>query len=131
MRSASALPVILVLAACAGPYTNQDTAIRDFIAVSSLQEAERVETASRDGQELISDRFLLYKTRRGNYLIEFSRPCRDIRDQRIVADTRWDARYIRPRVDTLNGCQIGRIYALTEGQSSELEELGEAPGDRL
>ncbi len=131
MRPAGMVCMAVLLTACAGTRVEQDTAIRDFITVSSLAEADRIETTSRDRHELLSDRFLVYKTRRGNYLVEFNRPCTEIRDWRVSPDIRWDPRFIRPRADTLYGCQIERIYALSEDQYLELANLGEAPGERL
>ncbi len=131
MKSASIVCTVLLVSACAATGPDRDTAVRDFIAVNELSEADRIETTSRDSQDLIGDRFLVYMTRRGSYLIEFNSPCRAIRERRIVPDTRWDARYIRPRVDTLSGCQIKRIYSLSESQYDELANLGDAPGDRL
>ncbi len=120
-----------LLLAC-GPQTTQrdERAVTDYVAVSELEETDRIRTDARDGWELISDRFLLYKTRRQDYLVEFRRICHEIRDHRVVPDVRRDHSYIRARFDTLGGCQIDKIYALTEGQSAELAELGEAPGDR-
>jgi len=119
------------LLACAPQTTERDErGVADYVAVSELEETDRIRTDARDRWELISDRFLLYKTRRQDYLVEFRRICHEIRDHRVIPDVRRDHSFIRARWDTLGGCQIDRIYALTEGQSAELADLGEAPGDR-
>ena len=34
------------------------------------------------------------------------------------------------RFDTIRGCRIGAIYALDEAEAAELENIGEAPGQR-
>ena len=65
------------------------------------------------------------------YLVEFARRCYELRDNtRIVPDQRWDASKIRARFDTIRGCRVAKIYALTEAEIAELENIGEAPGSR-
>ena len=49
---------------------------------------------------------------------------------RITPDKRWDSNKIRARFDTIRGCRIGSVYALTEAELAELESIGEAPGSR-
>ena len=79
----------------------------------------------------ISTSYIIYTTRRAPYLMEFARPCYEIRDNReITPDYRSYTDVIRARFDTLRGCRIGRIFALSEDGAEELKNLGEAPGSR-
>ena len=89
-----------------------------------------IRTDTSNSWEELNNYYLIYKARRAEYLVEFTRKCWELDDQRIIADKRWDARTIRARFDTIRGCRIGKIYALTEGESLELRELGETPGSR-
>ena len=131
--------VILILgltafAACATDQAFQkeeNQAVMDFIEVRGLQELDKLATSGRDGWEEISLSYLIYKSRREQYLIEFSRPCYELRDKTtITPDVRADPNYIRARFDTLRGCRISKIYALTEAEAEELSDIGEAPGSR-
>ena len=88
-------------------------------------------TGSSDGWTQIDDTFILYTARRDTYLVEFGRPCWELRDNtRITPDKRWDANSIRARFDTIRGCRIHSIFALDEAEVAELENIGEAPGSR-
>ena len=129
---------LILLGGCAGqgekddPST-QDTeqAVRDFIELRELTEVPSMRTGSSDGWTEIDENFILYTARRDTYLVEFARACWELRDNtRITPDKRWDAGLIRARYDTLRGCRIHRIYALTEAELAELENIGEAPGSR-
>ena len=88
-------------------------------------------SGTRDGWDPINEHFILYTGRKDTYLVEFARACWELRDNtRITPDRRWDANVIRSRFDTIRGCRIDRIYALTEAEVTELENIGEAPGTR-
>jgi len=127
-----------VLAACAtqdeaAEQSSQDTAqaVRDFIEVRDLEELSKMATGSRDRWTDIEEEFLIYEGRRETYLVQFYRRCRELNDNtRIVADKRWDSSNVHARSDTIRGCQIEKIYALTEAEVAELESIGEAPGSR-
>ena len=129
--------VIGVLAACASQSDrpsdaqNKDQAIEDFIAVRALEPVDSMRTTDRDGWRELSLKYLVYKTRRNHYLIEFSRACYELVDNtRITPDVRHESGVVRARFDTLRGCRIGKIYALTEAEVAELERIGEPPGSR-
>lgn len=110
---------------------DQVQAVRDFIDVRELAELDKMPTSNSDSWTAIGERFLIYEGRRATYLVEFSRRCFELGDNtRIVADKRWDANNIRSRFDTIRGCRIHQIYALTEAEVAELENIGEAPGSR-
>lgn len=139
-HSIKQLIVILVaggLTACAAQEEQASTqdatqAVRDFIEVRQLEELDSLRSGSNDSWQQIGDdeRFILYEGRRDTYLVEFVRRCYELNDNtRITADKRWDASVIRARFDTLRGCRIAKIYALSEAELSELENIGDAPGE--
>ncbi len=137
MKHTALLLMAMLLGTCAAQderrlSTQDETqAVRDFIDVGELVSVDEMRTSNRDSFEPISDRFVIYKGRRATHLVEFNRRCYELEDNhRIVADQRWDANTIRARFDTLRGCRIDKIYALSEEQAEELENIGEAPGSR-
>lgn len=106
-------------------------AVRDFIEVRQLEEADSIATGSNDGWTMLNDRFILYHGRRDTYLVEFARRCYELTDNtRITPDRRWDNNYIRAKFDTIRGCRIAKMYELSEAEQAELENIGEAPGSR-
>lgn len=128
---------IILFAGCAGQdekdESTQDTAqaVRDFIEVRELEEIDSMRSSSSDSWNMIDEFFILYTARKETYLVEFARECWELRDNtRITPDKRWDANTVRARFDTIRGCRIHRIYALTEAEVAELENIGEAPGSR-
>ena len=123
------LAVLVLTTACATTDRPNDQAVRDFIVVGELEEQDSIRTRDQDSWQLINDRFLIYEARRQDYLVEFRRPCYDLREGRVVPDRRWAGNEIRARFDTLNGCLMYKIYQLGEGQALELKELGDSPGD--
>jgi hypothetical protein len=106
-------------------------AVRDFVEVRDLEQADKMATASSDRWTTLGEYFLLYEGRRATHLVEFNRRCYELEDNsRIAADQRWDATLIRARVDTIRGCRIHRIFTLTENEVAELASIGESPGSR-
>jgi len=130
MRRIMFLVMIALLAACASQPEPEREAVQDFVAVRNLTELDQIRTDTSDSWQEVNEYYLIYKTRRAKYLVEFVRACWELQEQRVVADKRWDARTIRPRFDTLRGCRIGKIYSLTDADAIELKELGETPGSR-
>lgn len=129
--------IVLVAAALTACSSTEETvdqdkeqAIRDFIAVRQLQEIDKVRTQNQDSFEEIDANFVIYKARKEAYLFAFVRACYELTDNEVVADQRWGDNTIRARFDTLRGCRIGQIYALTEAEVAELENIGESPGSR-
>ena len=125
----------MLLSACATqdgrPVDAEEQAIRDFIAVRNLEELERMRSDAGDGWDRIAGKFIIFRSRRNQYLVEFTRRCKELEDySRIIADQRRDGGYIYARFETLRGCRIAKIYALTEAEEAELEQLGETPGSR-
>jgi len=138
IRTTSLVVALGLLAACTGEDTKpamstQDVvqAVRGFVEVRELEELDLIATHSRDSWHSIDDYFLIYEGRRAKYLVDFGRRCHELSDnRRIVPDERWDSNKVRARFDTIRGCRIIKIYALTEAEAAELESIGEAPGSR-
>lgn len=139
MRQILLVVALAALGACAGQETSQkeilertqNQAVLDFIEVRGLQEVDKMRSTERDGWDIITITYVVYKSRRDYYLVEFARPCYELRDNReVTPDIRANANIIRARFDTLRGCRIARIFALSPDEADELENLGEAPGNR-
>lgn len=108
-----------------------EQAVRDFIELRELEPLDSLKSGSSDSWSEIDENFILYKGRRDTYLVEFVRPCYELRDNtRITPDKRWDPNMVRARFDTIRGCRIATIYGLTEAEVVELKNVGEAPGSR-
>lgn len=130
MRGLLLLLLGTVLAACAGSREPRPDvlAIKDFVEVSGLEEVDRIRADRVSGFDELNLRYIIFETRRQDYLIEFDRDCWEIRDSfDIRADHRHDPNYIRPRLDTIRGCRIQRAFEINEGQVEELKAMGEAP----
>ncbi len=76
MNKANTLFAFMLLSACAtqDDQVTQDVeqAVRDFIDVRQLPEANEMRTSNSDNWDEIDQNFILYETRKKFYLIEFS-----------------------------------------------------------
>lgn len=109
---------------------HEEQAIRDYIAVRGLEEQDKLRTSDQDSWDELDERFIIYEGRRDTHLVEFNRACHELGELRVTPDLRREANTIRARFDTIRGCQIDKIYALTEADVAELRALGESPGSR-
>lgn len=131
VRNVLLFAAMLVLVACASTRPQIDKeAVEDFVSVRGLEEVDKVRTDTSEGYHELNEYYVIYQTRRGDYLFQFARRCWELNEQRITPDTRRDGNTIRARFDTLRGCRIDKIYGLTETDADELKQLGEAPGSR-
>jgi hypothetical protein len=138
MKKLLFLFTFVLLAGCAGQEETDDPstqdigqAVRDFIELRELEELDALRSGTNDGWSVLDETFILYSGRKDTYLVEFARRCWELQDHtRITPDQRWDSSTIRARFDTIRGCRIGKIYALTDAEVAELENIGEAPGSR-
>ena len=132
MKRYASLLVLMFLAACAT--TGQEekiNAVKDFIEVNQLETVNRIRTFDQLGQRVLNDRYVIVNTRRDQYLLEYSYPCRDDPlTRRPKPDFRRDSTAIYAGSDTFRGCQIGALYPITEDQAEELKNIGEAPGEQ-
>jgi hypothetical protein len=103
-----------------------ERAIRDYIEVRGLAEVSKLRTSNHDHWSDLDEKFIIYTGhRRDMYLLEFARNCYALTEVPVVADVRREPNYIRARFDTVRGCHIRKIYALTEGDVAELTALGQ------
>ena len=109
---------------------DEEQAIRDYILVRGLEEVDRIRSSNSDSWDELDDYFIIYDTRRSAYLVEFNRACYELSETRVTPDLRREAKTIRARSDTIRGCQVDKIFALTEADVVELKSLGESPGSR-
>ena len=119
---------LAVVAACAGtPEIPRETqAIRDYVEVGELEEVDSVRTRDSDQWSPVTDYYVLYKGREGQFLLGFSRICRELTDNtKIKADYRYDHNVMRRGFDTLRGCRIDEMYPLTDAQVQEIKALTE------
>lgn len=126
----------LLLTACGTGYDTQEIeAVRDFVVANELTEVDRIRTNLRQlNYTYLNDQYVTIPTQRGDFLVEFDRLCRDLRRTDFtpeMIDRRDDPNTLRARFDTIRGCRIGKIYEITEAQSAELADLGDAPGDEI
>lgn len=125
-RAAGALPAML-FAACVPHQLNIDRqAVDDYVATAGLTPVTTVRTQRTDSWQPLNRYYVVYETRRGAFLLVFTRQCWALDTNEFVADERWGSE-MRARFDTLRGCRIDEIYSITEAQALELENLSDAP----
>ena len=126
MKTAVLAAALVLIAGCAGtPKVAEDTeALRDYVEVGELAETDRIRTHGSDTWKPLTLHFALYSARDGDFLLEFSRLCRELYDNTLITpDRRHDHNVIRRGMDTLRGCRIDGMYPLTEAQAQEVEAL--------
>jgi hypothetical protein len=109
---------------------DEEQAVRDYVLVRGLEEVKRMRSSDRDSWDVLDEYFIIYETRRNAYLVEFKRACYELNESRVTPDLRREANTIRARSDTIRGCLVDKIFALTEADVAELKALGETPGSR-
>ena len=134
MRRIALILAALLFAGCASQEqarTNDvEQAVRDFIEVTDLHEVDHMRSDTRDRWEKIDETFIIYSNRSQSYLVEFVRRCWELDQLPVIPDERHTRGRIEARSETIRGCRIARIFALTEAQTAELKDLGESPGSR-
>jgi len=136
MKTMRVILIVAMLAGCAAGSTQPQEieAVRDYVAASELVEVDQIRTSRNVSYTYLNDRYVLMPGRRGNYLVELSRDCFELRRQEWtpeMVDRRDNANILRARFDTIRGCHIGTMYEITEDQKKELRDLGDAPGDEI
>ena len=109
---------------------DEEQAIRDYILVRGLEEVDRMRSSRSDSWDELDEHFIIYDARRSAYLVEFYRACYKLNETRVTPDLRREANIIRARSDTIRGCRVDKIFALTEADVAELKSLGELPRSR-
>ena len=109
-------------------------AVRDFVVAAELEEVTEIRLSRQMTYTHLNVRFVTIPTRRGDYLVEFHRDCRELNRVDItpeMVDIRHNQHVLSAKFDTIRGCRIDRIYEISEAQSEELKVLGDAPGDEF
>jgi hypothetical protein len=112
------------------PTQDEEQVVRDYILVRGLEEVDRIRSSTSDSWDELDEHFIIYDTRRNAYLVEFNRACYELNENRVTPDLRREANTIRVRSDTIRGCLVDKIFALTEADVAELKSLGELAGSR-
>jgi hypothetical protein len=128
---------LLALSACSTSPPRQwpgkeTEAVRDFVLVSELHEVDRVRRYDQMKYLYVNDFFVVFQTRRGDYLMEIRGRCTELRSRLWTSDMidiRASTRVLYAGHDTIRGCVIDKIYELPEPQLEELRLLGDAPGE--
>ncbi len=136
MKTRACLLAIIAVGGCSS--TSQPSreveAVRDFVVAAELEEVAEIRLWRQMSYTHLNVRFVIIPTRRGDYLVEFQRDCRELNRIDItpeMVDVRHNQHVLRAKFDTIRGCRIARIYEISEAQSEELKVLGDAPGDEI
>lgn len=131
LKPALAIAVLLTGCGSAPPVTPNVQAVHDFIAVSGFERTDQMRVDRRFNFSYVNDYFVSVSEGSRFYLIEFRTRCMNLRQQissPSMVDHRRDASYIRASWDTIRGCPIDKIYAISQ---AELEEAHAIQDSRL
>lgn len=130
MKKLMSVLMMLLLAACASqPDTSTTDAVDDFIVVSELEELDSARMREQFHHTYLSERYIILRTRKANYLVRFRKRCRELNERDVTPDVRFERNTLHAGFDTIRGCRIDRMYAIDKGQVEELVHLGKAPGE--
>lgn len=125
MKQLLAAILLVTVGACSSTPepSRADEAIDDYVAVGELEEVKHIRTRDRDSYTRLTDHYVIYDSRDGEYLLYFAHPCRELRDPtRVTPDVRSENR-IRSGFDTLRGCRIDGMYVMTDAQAAEIRAM--------
>ncbi len=128
-RTLTALMGALLVACASQTEPTVSNAVADFIVVSELEEMDTVKTREQFSYKYLSERYVILQMRRENYLVQFSRRCRELNEPYVTPDIRFDGNVLRAGFDTIRGCRIDKMFAIDDAQAQELIYLGKAPGE--
>jgi len=129
-RAIIALAVVLLVGCATQPGPSRSEAIDDFVQVSELEERDSIRSHGQYSYTYLSEDYVILNTRRGKFLVQFIRACRELNETRVTPDIRHQRDVLRSRFDTLRGCRIAHLFALDEAQAQELKDIGKAPGEK-
>jgi hypothetical protein len=104
------------------------------VFANQLEEVDEIRFLRQFNYTYVNDWFVIVPTRTGDYLVAFDRDCYELRKTDFtpeMVDDRTDPNRLRARFDTIRGCHIDKIYEVSDEQSKELADLGDAPGDEV
>ena len=131
MNKALLLIAALSIAACAATDEEKSPdAIIDFIEVNDLEEVSVIRSYKGFGQSVLNDRYVIVTTRKEQYLLAYAYRCSEFNEATREPDVRSEPHAIHAKSETFRGCRIKALYPISKGQQQELEEIGQAPGQR-
>ncbi len=118
---------------CAGAPENdsvivKNDAVEDYIKVSELKAIDTIRKRGELHHTVVTEKYILLKDQRNAYLAAFRQRCRELDEIEVMPDLRYDLKTLRARFDTYRGCRIQYLYEITEGQATELLDLGARSG---
>ena len=114
MKTRACLLAFIAVGGCSTtPQTPREIeAVRDFVVAAELEEVTEIRLSRQMSYTELNVRFVLVPTRRGDYLVEFQRDCRALRNTEVtpdMVDVRQNRNVLRAKFDTIRGCRIDRI----------------------
>jgi uncharacterized lipoprotein YajG len=106
----------------------KNDAVEDYIKVAELKEIDAIRKRGELHHTVVSEHYIILKDQRNAYLATFRQRCQELDRTEVRPDIRHDLNVLRARFDTFRGCRIQHLYEITEGQATELLELGERSG---
>ena len=113
MRHAYQVGALMLLSACTStPQVAVDTqTVRDYAEVGELEDVQHIRVFNHDSWSYLSEYFIIYKSRDRQYLVEFRRRCRELRDNTLITgDRRYNHNRMHVKEDTIRGCRLAKIY---------------------
>ncbi len=130
-KSLVALAVAMLLGCASSPENDsvimKNDAVEDYIKVSELKQIDAVRKRGELHHTVVTENYIILKDQRSAYLATFRQRCRELVEREVTPDLRHDLNILRARFDTYRGCRIQHLYEITEGQATELLDLGEKP----
>ena len=127
MKSPTLFGVLIALGACATEpvYTvPAEQAVADYVQIAQLDQVDHIRKGAHDSWRYVNDRYVIYRARTDDFLVEFRRNCGVLTDNSwLPADYIHDHRNMRAGEDTIRGCIVDRIYPITDIQRIELRHL--------
>ena len=103
----------------------KNDAVEDYIKVSELKAIDTIRKRGELHHTVVTENYIILSDQRNAYLAAFRQRCRELDEREVTPDVRHDLKILRARFDTYRGCRIQYLYEITEGQATELLELGE------
>lgn len=120
---------LLLLAGCAtGVEPTEVRAVRDFLALTDLEQVDRIRLYRQPVFTYVNDYFITASVAERHYLIEFDGRCRALRARGLsisTIDHRQDLSYLKVP-DTIRGCNTVRIFKATVEELVEIKELSKS-----
>ena len=128
-KSLVALAAMTMLGCASAPEDEgviaKNDAVEDYIKVSELKEIDTIRKRGELHHTVVTENYIILRDQRSAYLATFRQRCRELDNREVTPDLRHDLKILRARFDTYRGCRIQYLYEITEGQATEVLELGE------